>query len=45
LTAADRDERIDPYLEMRRNISTSEGACKYLLDVAIETLITRRWDD
>jgi hypothetical protein len=45
LTEADCEERIDPYLEMRRDISTSEGACKYLLDVAMETLITKRWDD
>jgi hypothetical protein len=45
LTEADCEERIDPYLEMRLDISTSEGACKYLLDVVMETLITMRWDE
>jgi hypothetical protein len=45
LTGADCEERIDPCLEMRRDISASEGAGKYLLNVAMETLITRRGDD
>ncbi len=45
MTEADGEERIDPYLQMRRDISACERACKYLLDVAMETLITRRWDD
>ena len=39
------EETIDQYLEKPRDMSTPEGAREYFLDVAMETLIARRWDD
>ena len=39
------EDEMDQYLETPRDMSTPEGARKYFMEAAMETLITRRWDD
>jgi len=39
------ENEIDKYLEEPRDMSTPEGARKYFMETAMETLINRRWDD
>lgn len=39
------EDELDQYLEQPRDMSTPEGARKYFMETAMETLINRRWDD
>jgi SchA/CurD like domain len=39
------EQEIDKYLEEPRDMSTPEGARAYFMKSAMETLISRRWDD
>jgi hypothetical protein len=38
------EAEMDQYLAHPRDMSTPEGARKYFMESAMETLITRRWD-
>lgn len=39
------EDEMDQHLATPRDMSTPEGARKYFMEAAMETLITRRWDD
>jgi hypothetical protein len=39
------EDKLDEVLETPRDMSTPEGARKYFMETAMETLINRRWDD
>ena len=39
------EDQMDQYLANPRDMSTPEGARKYFMEAAMETLITRRWDE
>jgi hypothetical protein len=39
------EEKLDPYLENPRDMSTPEGARKFFMETAMETVIARRHDE
>lgn len=39
------EDKLDQYLENPRDMSTPEGARKFFMETAMETLVNRRWDD
>lgn len=39
------EEELDNYLAEPRDMSTPEGARKFFMETAMETLASRRWDD
>jgi SchA/CurD like domain len=39
------EDELDNYLVNPRDMSTPEGARKFFMETAMETLIARRWDD